>query len=331
MSNSILNASINVFGTITSNVYDGVLNIHPKEDLIIDHIDGIVYLEARGRMSSVKKQLVTFKIDDRIVLTKDEAYEIPFSFNLDEDYIESYTGKNVSISYSCEAKIHVNEEDLEKLDRGVLTRMKSFFTSDYSTKISGYFNKFNNEEQYKIGESHSDLKLAFNFSSALIIALIIAALYIFFLIGLNFNFHGFHIFLLVIATAIISYVQFKIKKSRIGDISLKTSNRENGFICYVKPARNFSLNKAKIHYRIVEKVVDNRGTSSTTYTEAIFKSPIKPLKSRGSSEVEFQFPENKRLASMEFEDASIYWEIVINGTHNGVTEKLTCTIEAYKV
>ncbi|WP_299617486.1 hypothetical protein [uncultured Tenacibaculum sp.] len=330
MSNSILNAKVKVLGLDSHHTYNAILTIQPEEELVIDHIDGIVYLEARGRMSSVKKPLVNFKIENRKVLAKNEIFEIPFSFTLSEDYIESYDGKNVSISYNCEAKIFVNKEDLEKLDRGVFTRMKSFFTSDYSTKISGYFTKID-EGKYKISEHHSELKLAFNFKSLLFTALVIGSIYIAAMLGLKFDFHGGHIFLLIITTVITNYFLFQIKKKQIGDISLTTSNRENEFVCYVKPARNFSLHKAKMYYQIVEKVVDNRGTSSTTYRETIYKSSIKPVKGKGSSEIEFEYPFLKNLATMEFDDSSIYWEIVINGMHNGISEKLTCTIEAYKV
>ncbi len=330
MSTAILNATINVFGAVKANEYDGVLTIHSKEQLIIDHIDGIVYLEARGRMSSTKKQIISFKIDTRKNIMQNESYEVPFSFVLPDSDLETYSGKNVTISYSCEAKIYVNEEDLEKLDRGLATRLKSFFTSDYSTKVSGYFNKFNIQEQYKVGERHRDFKLAFNGMSLLYSILIIGALYLLGMYTLHFEFNVAHIFLSLIAIAILSFIQFSIKKRKIGGITLTTVNLNDGFICNVKPARNFSLRKAKIHYQIIEKVVDRRGTSSTTYTETIYKSPVYPLKSKGSSEVEFKFPENKRLGSMKFEDASLYWEIVIQGMHSGISEKLTCAIDVTK-
>lgn len=330
MSNSILNAGINIFGTVSKNLYDGVLRIHSKETLIIDHIDAVIYLEARGKMSGVKNRIVSFQIDTKRTVQKDESYKIPFTFNLPDGYIDSYSGKNVSISYNCEAKIHVNEEDLEKLDRSVFTKVKSFFTSDYATKVSTYFNKFNKEENYKISREHSDLKLAYNFISLLFTTLIVSVLFLIALLSLKFELHAIHGLIFIASVALVSYIQFEIKKKKIGDISLKTFNSDEGFICAVKPARNFSLTKAEIYYQIIEKVVDNRGTSSSTYTKTIFKSPIKPLKSKGSSEVEFQFPENKSWSSMEFEDASIYWEIVIKGKHSGVSEVMKCTIEAYK-
>ncbi|WP_299834597.1 hypothetical protein [uncultured Tenacibaculum sp.] len=93
MSNSILNAKVKVLGLDSHHTYNAILTIQPEEELVIDHIDGIVYLEARGRMSSVKKPLVNFKIENRKVLAKNEIFEIPFSFTLSEDYIESYDGK----------------------------------------------------------------------------------------------------------------------------------------------------------------------------------------------------------------------------------------------
>ena len=138
---TILNAKIITSATDNLNEFKGILTVNPQENLRIDHIDGIVYLEIRGRLVSQKQQVISFNIDSNKIVSKGPTYEIPFSFILDKKSIPSYSGKNVSFSYKCEAQIFVNREDLEKLDRNILTRVKSFITADYSTKVSCYFKK----------------------------------------------------------------------------------------------------------------------------------------------------------------------------------------------
>lgn len=328
MSN-ILNAKITTSSTDNTNEYEGVLVINSEESLKIDRINGIVYLEIRGRLVSKKEQVISFNIDSNNIISKGETYEIPFSFILDKKTVQSYSGKNVSFSYKCEAQIFVNEDDLEKLDRSVLTRVKSFITADYSTKVSCYFEKKGEENNYKVDEKHGQFKLEFNPSAILFGILIIVAIYILSIITFSFEFNGFHILPLVIAVILYCYIDYRMKSKKIGNISLSTRNEEHGFNCIIKPARNFSLKSAKIHYQIEEEVVDRRGTSSSTYTETIFKSPIKLLKTRGTSEIEFEFPTNQQPTSLEYGDVTIYWELVITGIHSGIKEKLKCRLYVF--
>ncbi len=331
MSNSILNCNIQISETTFKNQYEGILSINCQENLTIDRILGTIYFEARGRMSSIKKQLLSFNISSKKHITKDEIIKIPFTFQLEESNLETYTGKNVSFFYNFEAKIQVNEEDLEKLDRGIFKRVKSLFTADYSSKFSEYFDKKNTETEYKISEKHQPFTLSFNISNLYLPLGLISSLYILTLIYTTVEFNGFHILFLIIAIILVGNLNFKRNSKKIGKISLKTINDNNSFICLIKPAKNFSLKKSKIHYQIIEKVVDKRGTSSTTNTEIIYKSTIQSLNNKGTSEIRFDFPDNKRLASLEFDEVTIYWEIVITGIHAGTSENLTCIIEAYNI
>ncbi len=331
MSNSILNATIHISENNADNEFEGILKLHSKETLNFDTIDAAISFEARGRMSSIKRRLLSFKIDTNKRISQNETLEIPFNFKLEESNLETYSGKNVSFYYNCEIKVHVDENDLDKLDRGVFTRVKSFFTSDYSSTFSTYFDRVSSKQQFDLSEKHQPFKLSFSFSNVLIPLLIVGGGYIGMLFSSLFEFHDVHIFILIIATAIATIINFKINSKKIGQISLQTVNDGDGFICMVKPARNFSLQQAKMYYQIVEEVVDRRGTSSKTYTSSIYTSPTTNLKSKGSSEVRFPFPEKKVLPSFKFEDVSIYWQVVITGTHNGMKEKMTCGINVYYV
>lgn len=300
----------------------GYLIIKSSETITLDRIIGVVFLEARGRMSSYKDKMLSFEITNKKALTKNESYKIPFTFNSSVFEINSYKGRNVSFSYSIEAQIHVNNKDLEKIEQSIFSKVKSFVTSDDTIKISEYFKIENSNNNYQVVEAKTDFNIQPNLGIGLFTLLIFGSIYAY----LIPEFNPWFIILGIASTILIAYLITKYIGSSLGTISMKTLKGENAFICKILKTKKFNLIKPSLYYVIIEKVIDNRGTSSSTYTETLFTSEKKRLANfKSSPEIKFLYPKQNGLHSYEYRDTSVLWQMKLEGKYLGLTLKYKST------
>lgn len=326
MSTDVLSNSIIIHSDPNTNTYTGVLRIQSEENLTIDTIIGNVILEARGRMSSYRNNLLPFIITKKQTIQKNQVYEFPFSFELDY-VIDSYKGKNVSFQYKCEAEIHVNEDDLKKLDRSFFTKIGAFLTSDNSIKIASYFDKRNENKQYKITQQSEKLKLKPSLITIVLSVLFIGLTYLSIIKLAEVPYHFSHIFLVLFTIIGVNMILHKSKAKKIGGLFVDIIPNEHGFTSKINTRKPLGLTNPKLHYRVIEKVVDDRGTSTSTYNEQIFKSPVHRLSKTRSQSIDFEFPSIKNVHTLTHGDVSFYWELVLEGEASGISETLICKFE----
>jgi hypothetical protein len=106
---------------------------------------------------------------------------------------------------------------------------------------------------------------------------------------------------------------------------METLKDEDAFICKILKTRKFNLMSPYIYYEIIEKVIDKRGTSSSTYTETLFTSERQKLQNfKSSPELKFSYPKKNGLNSFKYGDASIFWQMKLEGNYMGLTLKYKC-------
>lgn len=302
----------------------GYLMIKSSETITLDRILGVVFLEARGRMQSFKNKILSFEMTSKKILIKNESYKIPFSFDSSKFIINSYKGKNVSFYYNFEVQIDINNQDLEKIEQSIFSKIKSFVLLDDSIKISEYFQVENLNYNYQVVEANTEFKIQPNLIIILFTFLIYGSLYIYLIPEINLL----YIILGVFSTILLIYLITKYIESIIGNISMKTLKDENGFICKILKTKKFNLLKPSIYYEIIEKVTDRRGTSSSTYGEPLFTSEKKKLENlKYSPEIKFLYPKQKGLHSFEYKDVSILWLMKIEGKYLGIKLKYISTFK----
>lgn len=106
---------------------------------------------------------------------------------------------------------------------------------------------------------------------------------------------------------------------------------EMSFLCAIFRTRKFSLINQNLYYEIIEEVIDKRGTSSTTYTEVIFKSEqITVSDSNKNPKIKFNYPELTGMQSMKINDVSIKWKMKLEGTtYFGIVLKYPSEFNVY--
>lgn len=295
---------------------DGILKGHLKlnvsDTIAIDRITATIYIEAKGRMASQKDVLMTIIVNSPTLIDAFQDCKIPFEIDISNFRINSYKGQNMSLLYKCELKIDIDEEDLEKIDRSIFTKVKSFVTNDRSFKLSDYFEVKNTCKPYEIVEDYNTFKMQFNIQLAIIMGLIIGVIYV----ALTKVFETLH-FAYIIPFIILSSIAInKIIGLIIGKITLATFKDKDSFLCSVQKTKLFAPKNQCIYYEINEKVVDKRGTSTSTLIENLFTSEKKSISDyKESNKILFEFPVQLGLHSTTYADASIIWQMTIEGTY----------------
>jgi hypothetical protein len=302
-------------------IISGYLTINSSETIAFDNIKGVVFLEARGRMSSYKKEIFSLEIKQNTILTKNKSYRIPLTFDSSNFEINSYLGKNVSFSYILEIHIDVNRDDIEKLERNLFSKVKSFVTSNYTIKTSEYFEIENLNLKYQVAETKTDFTMQPNLIVSIIAFLILGSSCAYIIP----EFSIWYTILGIASVVLLIHLMTKYIKNTLGTISMETLKDENSFVCKILKTREFNLMNPYIYYEIIEKVMDNRGTSSSTYTETLYTSEkLKLSDFKSSPSLKFLFPKRNGLQSFECSDASIFWQMKLSGKYMGLTLNYKC-------
>lgn len=324
----MLNKQVNLNKIVNTENITGYVLMKASNNMGIGKISGGVFFEARGLMVTKKEKIMSFDVTNQTELVKDKTHKFPFSFELPEDKLDSYKGKNVTFSYNCEIQVDVNATDIDKLERSVFTKVKSFLYSDNSIKFSRYFSIKNPYGNYQVTETKANFNIRANITLSVIAALLFGAVYIS-LIPANRNFYiflGFGIIILLI------YLLKKLIGNVLGVISLETIRDEDAFLCKIWKTKSFRLTSLNIHYEIVEEVVDDRGTRSRTRTESLYSSDKKKISNfKRNSDIKFHYPNKKGLQSVVFGDASILWEMHLEGRYFGLTLKYKCLFKVKQI
>lgn len=300
-----------------SKIITGYIGIKSSETITLDRIDGMIIFEARGRMRSYKKELLTLQIANTKTLSANQTHQIPFTFDSSSFESDSYNGKNVTFSYKIETQITINSNDVEKLDRSIFSKVKSFVTNDFTHTIkdSEYFNISNLGNTYIIEEAKTDFIIEPNFFVVILALATVVGAYLYFIRDFNLL----YLLLATVSFGLIVYLSTNFIAKTLGAISMQTLKNKAGFVCKISKTRRFNLIAPYIHYEIAEKVVDKRGTSTSIYTETLYVSEKKKVPDFYSDpNLIFSFPERKGLQSASCRDAAIVWTMHIKGKYMGL-------------
>lgn len=305
-----LDINTNVAPRHVNGLFSGEIRYLSSESIKIDSVILKITIEAKGKMPSYKKEICVSTIpDSQFHLEKDKEYYLPFTFKLDNN-IETYEGENVKILYNCQVRTHVNEKHYSDLDTSFFHNIKALISSDKSIKQNKYFN-------YKIRDkvlivSPENLKLNLTPNKA-IIALVASLLTLFYLFLIPEITIEYFIFGVVGAIGISFFISTQVLQALLGTLTIKTENEDDQFYCLIDNSGTSSLNKIDILYEIVEVVIDNRGSSTSTYEKAIIESrPQKEVNLKSNNKISFQFPKKRKFHSVSAGNASIVYRLFID-------------------
>ncbi|MFK7755863.1 MAG: hypothetical protein AB8B53_02900 [Flavobacteriales bacterium] len=320
MTSKTLSTELNIVEVKERGIGSGYLKIKSSVSLLIDKIDGYIFIEARGRMRGQKERILVFPIKRILLLPENEWVKIPISFGLPRNKIVTYQGVNVNFTYKCEVVINVNESDLEKLDRNLIKKLTSFVTSDYSYEASTYFIVSSDSGIYEVQDRNVLLEPQLNIKLSIIGGLIFLGVYALFVPGISIPLMCLGIILaLVFVFAINSFIA-----NLIGSVFVKTFKGNELITCDVSLSKNFALSNLKLQYVIIEKVVDSRGTSSITQEARIYSSELKSVDLRKKrNQIAFDFPKRKGIGTYSYHEASIVWQLKLKGELFGLSYILT--------
>lgn len=312
--------NISVEGIVT-----GALLVTSNLSLKLDEINAIIYFEARGKMSSNKTKILNFIIATEVSVIKNKKNKIPFAFQLPTGTRDSYEGVNVSFNYKYKIDLVVCKNDIDKVERDIFSKIKSFLTTSRSISFSEYFKVLYEKENYEVLPTNSKLKLNNSYFKFIVILIFLS--FFSFLISSNMAI----IFFVVLTFLILLYVTRKYLENRFGEVAVQISPDRKSFICKLHKTKKFSLKKTQMYYQIIEKVIDKRGTDSSTYLNTIYTSESKKVESfRETIELTYYYPEKRGLSTYNYNDVSIYWEMILVGEFLGISLKYKCMFDVIK-
>ena len=116
---------------------------------------------------------------------------------------------------------------------------------------------------------------------------------------------------IVLSIAIAVLIQYIVFREAIGSFNAKLVVQDNiNFLSVFSSKKNWKyISKATASYSIIENVVDDRGTSSTTSTATLYHSPKQTISRKSKQEeILFAYPINKVvLPTLSIGGVSIKW------------------------
>ncbi|MEM6685534.1 MAG: hypothetical protein AAF617_07025 [Bacteroidota bacterium] len=329
MSSSTLQAEVCIDDVQKDTDISGYVHIVTSEDILMDEITAKIYFEARGRMRGFTKDIATIAvINAPIIIKAGEENILPFSCPLDE-YVESYEGQNVSFTYNCEVKMHVDEDDFKKLGLNFMASVKSFLTSDKRLRARTQFEVIDRQHTYRVKEGTYDFGLKLNYVLPIAVGIIMSMLFIAFTQDNTI----WYVVLGIIVIAAVTYGIHFYLEDTLGKLTMTLENvDETHFCCRVEKTRKFKLKEQFVYYEIIEEVEDRRGTKTTTYRECQYASLRKEMKNFSkNAEFTFEYPTRLDYATLKADTVEIYWRMCLTGVSSlGLPLKYTATFKVKK-
>lgn len=306
---------------------NGTINLKPKRDFGVDIMGYRLILEIKGKIQSVKRVLL-----QRQILTNtrfEEGKEYNFPIRIFNDTVETYRGHHVECLLKLETYLNLDDDThQESKDAGLKARfsVKEMIWGEQEEKIIEYLEFLPSSTVYKVLDSKIELlakgqKQAFGYGFGMLVIMFIGVAW-----GLYTWYHG----LLGLAIALSVLVLYHLIQNQIiGRLSVQLQNQEGYFTAKISSSTRWqNIRNVEAYYQIMEQVVDKRGTSTSTYTKAIYKSESSTINfPKYTPTVKLKFPEKKPM-TMKYGDFSIYWELVLRvQTSYGIRFKYIGTIK----
>jgi len=313
--NSTYTASDTITGTIT---------IQALKDFSFDSFSVSLNKRIKGQLSTPDKRSYgnTFLENDQH-WKAGKTYEYDIEIQIPEDAF-SYSGENLEIIWSIELELDPNDETTSMLRKEFLTSIEfhNLFKSFRNFKHEYYINIKSIEREYKILPEINSLENDNRIHILLGLAILIGSACFF-----KFSESGFPFGFILAGIGL--YILYKniyhaISVGKLGELKYcsETINENNFKLKLIIPKNHRSIKNLNYYCSIIEKVTDNRGTTTKTHTETIHKSTENNLKQtiKKENELIVPYPNNKNLPiTLNILDAQIIWNVSLqlefkNGT-----------------
>ena len=333
MGHVVLTSTLDIKGAGRS--FTGTLILKTTESLTLTAIKGMVCFNAKGRMRGHRNEIqeITIPLNTSKLMPYSDN-KFTFAFELPLDSSPSYEGHNVSFYYSCDIDLVFDEASYKSLEKSVFRKMISFVSSNTEINITENFDFWDTERKLTVVPKDYEFKLQPNKIIVFTVIGLMALLYgaYIYLNGVE-AFAIWHIPVGIILTAISVGLATMFVGKRMGKLKMRLSPiRNDDFNAMFSIPFNYNLTNAKIYYRVIEKVVDSRGSSSSTRTNVLFESKTHPLyTNKNTQNILVDFPNEQLSPSVKAGGADILWRMFIVGEKNNMNYELYTDFEVKKL
>lgn len=285
---------------IHNGLLNGKISITANENIIISQIIGKIVLSFRGKFRSKKIIIDQFYfLESQFAPEIQKQYDFPFQ-SANRLIHETYLGINTSFSYEYEVEIIQSEDYI----------LSEFWPMADKGKITRFiFSYINSQGNYHIEDDLEKMKVEHPF---LLILAILSPLAISSYFFIPFEEKTYLAIGIILVSIFIALLFAKMLLNFVGNIECQLKKIDNkSFSCELTNQKNWrNIFNSKVQYRVIEEVIDNRGTSEYTHIKTIYSSETKDFPMTKSREnTEFKFPEEKNINSFNFENIKIRWDL----------------------
>lgn len=303
-------------------VHAGILQIIPNEHIGVEQIQGELRQKVKGKMAGQNELVDNFTVSTQYQqLPPNETYEFPFKI-IQPSKAGTYKGTNVHIFYELEFAVELEKDSYKRLDKSLVKSIKSLVTrsTDYKYSKPITLRKASNYDIPK-GQGLLELGEKDTFVMVFFSGLFVMLWFILFgLLRLNTMESWLEVMIIgVVVSAVIGYLSqvafFRIVLG-IFDVDIVKKDGEN-FTSIIHSTGNWRyVQAAKTYYKVIEEVVDDRGTTSYTYAEKIYVSDnMEMLLQNSQEEIVHPLPRpNSVPPVVSIHNVSVKWIIVLDLT-----------------
>lgn len=285
----------------------GTMVISCEADLPVSMIGYDLIVEMRGKMENKSTGVVNKHLAWNMLLKASKIHRFPIEFV--NQSTETYSGLDMNTVLKLAAYVKVDKVRYAA-DKGLLKKWISAspigVDKKFGTEIYLKFQKASNE--YSLETEAFDLQ----FSGYLkhIISLLTTTGFIYLFV----KEYGFYFAWGAGLGTAIMLIHYLIGRLTIGKITVQLKEKSGQYFEF-ELINNWDwkrVQKLNGRYEIHEETVDNRGTSSVTTDNILFKSPMKYIANPDKkSSMKFLFPEGMP-GTMKMGDCRIYWLFVLS-------------------
>ena len=228
----------------------------------------------------------------------------------------SYAGENISLYWRVETFIELQGESYNKVRNSLLKKFQLLAAINPNKKLSTFKSLYfkTPEVPYSVNPTPSVLNLT-GFSPQNIGLVFMAFSFLsFWLFDSPYNFGAIILFTIVFLFSFAIPYYYKARIIDKIEFLANTTKNNQLSLNFILPDNRKRISKLKVQYKIVEQVIDDRGTTTATYHYNIFKSATKEKRNpQKTTEFIFDFPnrDTNTMISFEIGNLSFYWEVKV--------------------
>jgi len=296
---------------------NGVVVVYPQMDVSIYDLSIELNYQVRGQLSGLNKNL------DKKVIATNESWqnggEYPYKFKMklppsNNGYVQmgSYKGDNVSFFFNLKASVDFDKETDSIIRSQAIKKFKlaQSFYPEKGTAVNKEVLISTRQNSFRLVHTETTLN-SFNQSLGKWWFFTLPFLSVFMSVFMSSVWP-----FAIITSLVVGYVLLLalFLKSNIGKVTayIYESNEQYFSVKYDFEKSLNAVQKMKTYLTITERVIDRRGTSTSTSTKDIYTSNMQAIDDWDSSiEVTYDFPIKNYPYPIKLGDVSILWQTVL--------------------